>query len=158
MQAKKLMGIDPGLSGTGYAVFSSVKDAPLSIGVITGKGNSWEKRAISIGETLSDVAGNAGVSEIWIELPQYYESDKGVMVAEKGDLIKLTVTVGVIIGILSQDGIEVKAVTPNEWKGQLSKELAKRRILKRLGEEACSSIKSHAWDATGIGLYAKGNF
>lgn len=72
-----------------------------------------------------------------------------------GSLQKLVFLVGVIAGYLPEDW-RIILVTPSGWKGQLPKDVVIRRMTARYGTAVVKTlnVKTHAWDALGIGEWA----
>lgn len=81
---------------------------------------------------------------------------KGIA-AQAGSVYKLAFLVGYIAHAFDFE-CEVIVTTPMEWKGQLPKDVIQRRVISRLGAAKCIglNIRSHAWDAVGLGLWALG--
>lgn len=164
VRPKYAVSIDPGRD-LGYAIWDWKKwkkcVPPIAVGVINSKREQHWTSAVQtsmglLAEVLEEYApfGYGGV-----EWPQFYDSAQGHMVARRGDLNKLTYTVGYITCMLQALGcITTELVPVATWKGQLSKVVVNKRIVKVLGAKRCTSFSSHAWDAVGIGLYAKGYF
>jgi hypothetical protein len=75
----------------------------------------------------------------------------------KGDLQKLCFLVGMLAGYF-KTARSFTPVTPNEWKGQLPKQVVIRRLIKRFGATATADWQKDAWDAVGIGLWKMGSF
>jgi len=145
------MTVDPGLQGTGYAVwrFYELKET----GVITSKAKEWWERAYSIAGTLY-LRGS--FSEIvYVEHMEYFGGSKN-LAWKTGDLQRTTYLEGCIAGRFNEANIVVP-IPVREWKGQLPKAVVIRRIQKELGKEVCEDlgIVTHAWDAVGIGLWAQ---
>jgi hypothetical protein len=82
-------------------------------------------------------------------------SVKGIA-ASKGDTLKLAFLVGCYSIALRKRDIDVHLVIPQRWKGQLPKDVVISRVRRELGDELCQqmNIRSHAWDAVGLGLWA----
>lgn len=157
MKNKKLLAIDPGLSGTGWAIFSGKKLADF--GVLTFRDNEpWERRGQMYADSIFTLFYNENCDDFAIEFPGFFESAAGTMVAKTGDLAKLTYLVGLICGTVQAQIFirSFKLVPVHEWKGQLPKSVVNERIKKILGEKTCEKIKSHAFDAVGIGLHCLG--
>jgi Holliday junction resolvasome RuvABC endonuclease subunit len=150
------MAVDPGLNGTGWVVFKNTKDPMfLANGVINFRNDEeWDVRVLSFVHVLATLAEDWNVSKVYCEYPAYFDSAAGQMVAKKGDLLKLTFLVGCIAGFLHPTPVVLVPV--HVWKGQLPKEIVKQRIVKILGSKKCKSLKSHDYDATGIGLFVQG--
>lgn len=155
MLHKNLLAIDPGLSGTGWAFFEgkTLKDH----GVLTFRDNvEWDERARMYAASIRSLMIHFKGGRAYCEYPAFFESAAGTMVAKTGDLLKLTFLVGLMAGMVYPNPFILVPV--HQWKGQLPKEVVNERIKKILGEKTCERIKSHAWDAVGIGLHVNGDF
>lgn len=153
-----IYSIDPGLSGTGWAEWKS-KRRPSRVGVI-GRTHTpesglladqchevtWELHHLTWGHRTQ-------ATHVFLEMPQMMTNVKGIA-AQAGAVYKLAFLVGYIAREF-QD-CTVHTVTVGEWKGQLPKDVVQRRIERTLGAGVCQElgIKTHAWDAVGIGLWA----
>lgn len=98
-----------------------------------------------------------------IERPKIYQAR--LMKGDPNDIVTLAIRVGRYIERLEQKDVQVLTVYPNEWKGQLPKEVHHPRIFGKLNpaEQAVVSdagqrmgVKARAdmMDAIGIGQYA----
>lgn len=150
-----LLAIDPGVQA-GWALFED--GTMFKVGVIAPSVGSWAERADKVMNLLSILAGQHEVSQIICEWPFYHETQGGREVAKSGALVKLSVMVGRICQMAADRQIPFSFVEVNTWKGQLPKTAVIHRIKRRLGETACTGIKTHAWDAVGIGLHHLGAF
>lgn len=108
------------------------------------------------------------VKQCHYELPVFYDDAGGHMAAKKGDLGKLMRSVGRIEELCRRQSVRYFEHPVPRWKGQLPKTVVNRRIC-RILEKVCRprdpkacleelGCKTHAWDAVGIGLFAKGVF
>lgn len=145
------MTIDPGTGGTGYAIWDAQWEL-IQNGVLNGVGKTWDSKMRDIGHKLKLLVKANKIRKAFIEEPQKFQSSFGNMVADRGDLVKLSIFVGYLDGYL---GIEMNRVRVINWKGQLPKDVVIRRIKKLLPDV---DAKSHDFDAIGIGLYLKGAF
>lgn len=143
--------IDPGLAGTGYAVWTPHWQL-IDHGVITSREEEWTSKGPDIVARLAERAMHFDAGVGYVELPQLFQSAGGLVTANSGALVKLAWFVGFICGRMP---CPVELVGVNEWKGQLPKAIVQKRILKRM--PGCRA-KSHDWDAIGIGLYKAGRF
>jgi hypothetical protein len=116
----------------------------------------WGQRCNLLAEKLGIVLNSGNIHRVYCEMPAFFESHGGMAAATKGDLIKLTYLVGVYAGICHIHRVRFTPVPVVEWKGQLPKEIVKKRILKKLGRHACQGYHGDIWDAVGIGLHVKG--
>jgi len=156
---KNTMAIDPGLQGTGYAIWVAGKRAkpimPVDVGVLYGpRGEEWMPRADRIAVQISDLVQQYEVKRIICEEMESYNTAKSSM-AWKGDLQRTVFLIGMIHGMTRLRVKRFILVPPREWKGQLPKSVTIHRVREALGARACIDldIKTHAWDAVGIGLW-----
>ena len=153
--------IDPGITGTGHATWIELPEAratrPDDCGCIQGikKNDPWEERAYYVSTTLAEnVFDEYGSSTVVVEWPELWSgSKKSQTSAERGDLLKLSYLVGQIGYVCRECGIRCVLVTPQQWKGSMSKAVVIARIERALGGW---SPTSHDADATGMGLAAIG--
>lgn len=145
--------IDPGISGTGYAIWDS-RWKLLHHGVLLPPASLlWELKAYNLIEQLLGLVTSNSCVEGYIEMPQLFQSAGGLVTANSGALVKLSWFVGMVCGGL-RPHCPLRPVEVNQWKGQLPKEVVIRRIQRVL--PSCKAT-SHDWDAIGIGLYIKGD-
>lgn len=159
--------LDPG-QRTGVAVWDAdtfnERVRPVSVSMLTvGPGRRewpWAERCKALGDKFAGLFKWQTVVRVYCELPAFFEGATGHAAAAKGDVVKLAYLVGVYAGICHARGVVFSPVPVIEWKGQLSKEIVARRIVKKIGRTAQDGQEFHAdiWDAVGIGLYVKGLF
>jgi Holliday junction resolvasome RuvABC endonuclease subunit len=156
-----IYGIDPGLQGTGLAIFYEGKLRESSVHY--PKGDSWEQRAAGLYYHLCGVFRTARHSfpskehVVVIESPQFFGSRHGDMVARSGDLVKLSYAAAMSFAAALSEGWTPVTVEPNTWKGSMSKTQVITRVRKLLKEEA-KGLRTHAWDAAGLVLWYRGKF
>lgn len=160
-----VIGVDPGLSGTGWALWTRDRvrrgfDAvPAACGIVTSSRRlAWRDKIAAIEHTfvsgIIDIT-RWGTTTVFVEMPEWQGSAKSAMTWTTGDMQKLTYLVGYLDGCAQLWAEEFVPVPVSVWKGQLPKDVVQRRIEKIVGLDHCRAlkIKSHAWDAVGIGLY-----
>lgn len=143
--------IDPGTNGSGYAIWNKSWDL-MTHGVLSSNGKTWDIKMHDIAKKLKMLVKEHGIKTAFIEEPRKFHGTFGNMVADRGDLVKLSIFVGYVSGYL---GIDVDRIPVIAWKGQLPKDVVIKRIKRILPN---IKAKSHDWDAIGIGLYLKGVF
>lgn len=123
--------------------------APPRVGTFVDR--AWRIADTLLADLRSDLTA---MDHIVCEFPNFQESAKRSMGWRTGDLQKLTFLVGVLAQACRP--AQFTPVTPVQWKGQLPKHLTVKRVTTALGPDVCAAIglKSHAWDAAGIGLWA----
>ena len=165
MRASYLISVDPGLQGPGVALWDLSKPpVPLAVTVFNRSTRvDWWERAFHLADELRDWTDAALRREpnllcpqdiVVCEFPQYQESAGRSMGWRTGDLQRLTFLTGVFAQRMQP--AEFYPVEPSGWKGQLPKHVVEMRITDQLGKATCKrlGIKTHAWDAVGIGLWA----
>jgi hypothetical protein len=162
--------IDPGLNGTGWAVFDR-EDGPIRFPIASGsisverKKHPWWTECKIIAELIRNQMQHYGCFGVYIELPKFFESaGAGMSAARDGDLVRLSVLTGMIFGACSSQML-VSSIVPvaiTDWKGQLPKEMCNDRVVKKLRtvypKWKPSTNTTHELDAIGIGLFVKGWF
>lgn len=160
--AHRLVTIDPGLGGTGWALWTS-RAMPDAVGVVRDvtKDESLANRCAELsGKLLVALEHENRLvhrpdTYVFLEMPQHMANVKGIA-AQAGSVYKLTFLVGYLAARFCK--CQVVVVTPGEWKGQLPKDVVQRRVTRILGWDTVEdlNIQSHAWDAVGLGLWAMG--
>lgn len=142
----KLLSVDPGLNGTGWAFFENSR--PAEVGTIRTK-VKWPESLTDIAQQVLILVGGLYVDERCIEYPSFMSGTaKSTMVASRGDLVKLTMLAGAIAVALAPS----RLVPVNDWKGNMSKAMCETRVSRVIGGSGLG-LNSHEWDAIGIGLY-----
>lgn len=153
--------VDPGLTGTGWAVFHKADFEPVSWGVIVAKGNSkeWVERVRGIGAQFKQVIQNAKAAHVILEWQELFRSGVSMASATKGDLFKLSVLTGALTAISWEyTGRTPELKKPMEWKGQLPKEIVEKRVIQHYQNRGlpAPAIPNHAMDAVGMGFARRG--
>lgn len=160
---RAMFTIDPGVQGTGWS--SWVGNVPVAAGILeTAASESWEERLYVVVKGLQAAyealveASKDPHPEIVCELMEFYGTGSGSAPWATGDLQRILVLSGWFCGRVRARPSNVVFVRPSEWKGQLPKRVVNMRIVKLLGSELCDHLKvrTHAWDAIGIGLWRLG--
>jgi len=169
------ISIDPGVTGTGLAIWDlhprewKRSVAPVDVRVYTPskKFKLFQDKAKEICDHVYSTCTGHGIGmeghggvRMYCEYPEFRNTAAGQAVAATGSLSKLSYMCGVLGGLCWYMKTEFIPIPVSRWKGQLPKEIVKKRIIKRLGRTTCRqlNIRTHGWDAVGVGLYAKGFF
>ena len=165
------ISIDPGLGGTGYAIWSRERATKLENPIESGSiqapvDGRLEVRMAWLCVAIRHICSQHSVLELVIEQPQFMEGGKGLVAARDGDLVTLSILVGALCGSLwrCENGRDIAAsygthlVPVNVWKGNMSKDLTDTRVRSKLPKWKNQSDTTHESDAVGLGLYAKGMF
>lgn len=166
---KYFITVDPGArqnGGTGIVLWSVKEMFPVKIHYfsISSKAEfSYEMRVNSILSQISNEFVLPGEQEAWpipvfIEKPQFFDSDKGLLSAKSDSLVKLAFCYGVLWAYFTVPGItySVSLAIPH-WKGQLSDEQVKVRVEKFAGYNVPKSLqKADVYSALGMGFWLKG--
>lgn len=155
---KIILTVDPGFTGTGYALWQSIQGGLnlLEHGSLYTKMKTIEERSIDLACQLNEKCSNFEVLKLIIEYPAVFRGASGYMVAMRGDIVKLSFLVGMICGYINCEKFELLPVA--KWKGQLPKSVCIRRIEKILPLKGEGKVSTHAYDAIGMGLFLIGRF
>lgn len=157
-----MMAIDPGLTGTGVAIWvKNQPKIPVLATVVNSRGavsDDWIDRVNMIACNVQELAMEYKVREIICEMMEMHQSARAQMMWKAGDFQRTLFLVGTIYGMTEAFTPLFKVTPPSEWKGQLPKSVTINRVKRILGPEACHrlGIEKHAWDAVGIGLWHRG--
>ena len=145
---KYWISLDPGLEGTGWAIW--LGDQFKESGVIKPHGKTWEEKLrYVIGDLKHDLDDR--VCMLYYELPFIALDGVAGISAKKQDVIKLTMLAGAIT-TLFQESYPVPVI---RWKGNMPKKLSMDRVKAWMSKNGYSfaTKTSHENDAIGIGLY-----
>ena len=154
--SENLIFIDPGISGTGYAVweerFFSIYSAtgvqPMAYGIINNK--DIEAQLINF-KTLIVISK---AKKVYIEDAAFMTGSlKGQAAAKTGSVVKLAQYIGRLQQICQELRVTTELISVMKWKGTLPKRVVWDRIFKVLPD---LKAKSHALDAIGLGLWKMG--
>lgn len=156
-----LMAIDPGLKGTGVAIWNPKSPVPLLAQVITSRGaesNDWIDRVNRVAVQVQELAMEHSVRMIVCEMMEMHQSARAQMMWKAGDFQRTLVLIGAIYGMTESFVVDFKLFPPSQWKGQLPKSVTIRRVQRAIGVKAALKleIETHAWDAVGLGLWHMG--
>lgn len=172
MKIKYHLSIDPGVDGTGVAIWPAAgwtKDPTPEKAMVfspsTYKGKSpWQVRCDSICDQLDEGLSHYGseVGNVFLEYPAVMGGEGGTRAARSGNVVKLAYLTGRIHEVLRW-GLDanIVPVEVGRWKGQTSKEKVIGHLKRIVPSESrkyagMTDPPSHDWDAVGIGLWAKG--
>jgi len=159
----KIISVDTGINALGYALWRDNKEleCPIEAGIVKVPNKIikelWELKIEYLlnefGELLSF---NPNTKLIVLEWPNIRSGAVGR--AASDDVLHLGYAVGYHVHQARERGINTLLAPVVNWKGNLSKEIVATRIQKAIGnrDQKGNEFKSHAYDAVGIGLWAKG--
>lgn len=160
---EEILTVDAGVTGTGLAFWNAALWGELTyprraVNIYSREGD-WLERTYGLAAKFEQelvLAQFSGLKVVnaFIEWPSVFDSTaRSQAAAKKGDIGKLFFLCGMYAQILRRRSIPCVLVPVNDWIGQIPKPVNVARILKRLPK---LDAKSHAIDATGLGLHLKG--
>jgi hypothetical protein len=168
VNGQRVLFVDPGLLGTGWAFFPECWPTissdriqpegyrPTAWGVISVQDPraDWVKRAHYIAKKFDDVLYEHNVRYVGMEFPGVWKhSLRSQVSSDSGDLHKLTYLIGLLgCKVYNYTQQEPVLFAPLEWKGQLPKDVVTRRVQKLCG----TKFSNHVGDAVGMGYAAQG--
>lgn len=159
MQLKQnnfVISIDPGITGTGLAIWDYPTKTIKHTEVITvpSRDNkiSWEIRSELVLRQCWSVFESYRPQIIYCERPTYFATtEKGLKSAGDKAFEKLVFFTGSLWGLAITQNIMWNFIEIQDWKGQMSKEIVIARLDKKFPN---NTFKTHVYDAVGIGLFA----
>lgn len=166
----KLLSIDPGLNGTGCVLW--LNGQPIAARVFHPLASQIKLDLSESDELVKRARNLANEIRFWaqrviqyplprltvvIEFPEHHESLKGRTARVTGSIDRLTFLIGVMAGVwTSWAQWDIRMPRVRDWKGQLPKDVVTKRMIKRYGVPLVVklNVRSHAWDALGIGEWA----
>lgn len=155
------ISVDPGVVGTGYAVWQSPEEnnwgkscKPISTGCIKPSiknKESFLNRSTFTTEQFQHLFLLYEVNQVAVEYGKFFESSLGFAAASGGDLAKLLFVTGRIVECCYRNDSFAFSVLVNDWKGTMTKKIVDHRIKREIGCE----YDNHESDAVGIGLWVK---
>ncbi len=106
-----LLAIDPG-THSGWALFDCLRLTACGLG----------------GESLRRVPSLEGLTDVLIECPRLRPFGE----KNPNSILLVARNAGEWSGRLEAEGVEVRYLLPNDWKGSVKKEISHRRILEKL--------------------------
>ncbi len=167
-----VMAVDTGLNALGWAVWADATKggepkAPTAAGVIELPkkvlSEPWERRASMIlGDFVCGPWGRfGGTPRVQVlEMPEFRAGSAVGHAAASGESLgMLYFMCGMHQRMAEVFGATTHFARVSEWKGTLPKEIVAKRIAAAIGAEDDQGnvIRSHAWDAVGIGLWYLGH-
>lgn len=151
----QIVAIDPGLQGTGLAIFVDgvLINARVVQSTLKATDENWMARADNIVNELVQQIDE--YTTVLCEMMEFQGFGRSLGWTS-GDMQRTTYFTGLLSGRVFPSPFYFVPV--HAWKGQLPKRVVEERLAKKLGTFFTRDIKSHAWDAIGIGLWALGKF
>lgn len=150
-----LLAVDPGIRGTGLALFERGKLYPVKVTCITPVSyDDWQDRAKYVCTVFEEFIVLNKPTEIYLEQPAFFPTREGIFSAKGGDLVKLSMLMGMLYWISISYGAECSTVLPTAWKYRTNKEANHAYTLGKLPALPKRKYTEHELDAIGIGLWA----
>lgn len=162
------VGIDPGFN-LGWAIVAETSVGRWAGGTVKAPRSGLTLERINqatkeLRESLEEwvYAFPKNVKMAYVEEPEFFANAGGYRTAARGDLSKLTLMAGAIVGMLGIMSCPVTLVKPRDWKGQLPKEIVDERLAKFLKLKPTQLRQriptSHERDAYAMILSMRGDF
>lgn len=155
-----MISVDPGIGGTGVAIWDPTYPKPAYTKVIRPLPNlEWMANSEHISKEFLNLLKTYEylVDEVYIEWPGLHQTAAGMASAARGDIFKLMFLVGALTQQCWTNNWIMVAVPVAQWKGQMSKEAVAKRVATKLGCQP-DAYPNHVMDAVGIGLAVRGNW
>lgn len=139
-RCKRIVGIDPSIRFMGIAILRGSSGKLLTYTLLVGpRGpkNTWISRAARCVDMVQEWWGSRKkamdirTSLFVIEMPQVFGSRRGRRGLQTESVQKLYYLVGRLTEWVEGHGGDVLLVHPSKWKGQVPKQITRRRVLRR---------------------------
>lgn len=135
-----ILSIDPSIRNIGWAVYSRLPAKPWhsfsqlfngywDYGLFRPDPLSLYDSIKAFIQELQEVHGHY-ITKLVIEVPQFYDSEKGRIAARNNYLTDLAVVVGYYMGGLGLPQAQVFAYTAPQWKGSLDKQKIIKKFIR----------------------------
>jgi len=161
---KWMVSVDPGVNALGWALWRwdpphrKNLATPDECGIVNAPARlrmTPHQRVDYLADTLCERLDGMRPNMVVVEWAEFRAGDAvGHSAAARDDLGMLCFAAGV----LCRWGLESHLAPVSKWKGSLPKRVVHERVVRAVGVEARNGerFNSHAVDAVGIGLWAKG--
>lgn len=147
-----ILSIDPSINFCGYAIHKNkdLYECKLlrSLSVHKDFIDKSKYMVNNLKDTVSKLLALKGKVIIITEIPQYW-GVAGFMARESGAIAKLMFLCGMIVSISNT----VITLTPQDWKGQLPKDVVNNRLRKIYPTINIAKLNHNIVDAIGIGNF-----
>jgi hypothetical protein len=146
-QPVKILSLDPSVNHVGFATLqiSSEGDQQWNWGTWELSGYNFLQRCADLRSYIQQ-SGNADFTDLILEWPTFYGSEKGQIAAKQNYTINLAGIAMYIAGFFQIEIDRVELVTAPQWKGSADKRITARRFFRAFGEDALQ-VDNHAVDA-----------
>lgn len=153
-----VLSVDPSINACGFAVHSTSDKELIEYGLVSPKKAARAKddmftyisKARMVFDTLKNIhkqyTENDKTCVIVLEVPSYF-GDAGYLARESGSIHKLAFVCGMISSITSS----LVVYEPQQWKGQVPKEVMRRRLARYCTHIDVDKIDHNSMDAICIG-------
>jgi hypothetical protein len=154
----KIVSIDPSVNHVGWAVCDGLTRDEHGVwddSASDWRWGKWDIRSNSLTYKLREIVEWMiiefdGLTEgdlLVLEWPAYFGSQKGQVAAQQGHTINLAAVDAYIAGFFRLPPQDVYLLTATEWKGNIPKEITRRRFFRALGQKKIFKIDHNAVDA-----------
>lgn len=147
-----ILAVDPSINSCGYAVFENNQISPILYNIISSKSLNTQDfeyiaKSRAMFEKVRTIQSQFKDCKIILEVPEYRKS--AYIARESDAIVKLSFVCGMISSLEN-----VHHYTPSQWKGQVPKEVMRKRLANYITDIDIMHIKQHdVVDAIGLGYY-----
>jgi hypothetical protein len=126
-------------------------DAPhrLSAGWTYGswpvEGLTLQQKMRSSGRFIKSLVG-AECIQLVAEMPTFFSSEKGRIAAKEGYTLNLCMVLGYMMGRLENGAVPTMLFTPGMWKGQVSKEITRKKFFRTFTDAKMDEFGEATYD------------
>lgn len=134
---RKLLALDPSVNNVGFATLQIFDN-----GQQQWTWGTWNLEGYNLLQRCADLcayiqqSGNADFTDLILEWPTFYASEKGEVAAKQDYTINLAAIAMYCAGFFHLPVDRIELVTAPQWKGQADKRITARRFFKNFGYDA----------------------
>lgn len=157
----KIVSIDPSINRVGWAMIDGLQRCK-SDGTWDGSEAKWtcgywDIGSIMLSSKLKEIVDNIIIScdgldgdegdHLVVEWPQYFDVERGQIAAREGHTLNLAAINTYIAGYFRLPSNQWHPVLPSQWKGNITKEMTRRRFFRELGQKKIYKVDHNTVDA-----------
>ena len=149
------MTMDPGTRKTGWCIMDPKTIHIVDAGMLTSMEDHWLKNCQRIWPKVINVFYKYNPKMFLYEIPEHWKGVQGGSAEESGSVGKLQFFCGGVHALMSPLVRDIRNVTPSGWKGQMDKDMIRRRLMRRMPSQAqnLEKLNHNIVDAIGIAYW-----
>jgi hypothetical protein len=153
--ADNILAMDPGTHRTGWCLMSQKTAVIRKADFMASVEKNWKKNCQNMWIKFDQLLIDTHPNTIVFEIPEYWGGVIGQSARESGSVHKLFFLLGGYFRAALEGSRQIEWVTPSGWKGQMNKDMIRRRLKIRYPDQGdwLENLDHNAMDAIGIAYW-----